>query len=88
MTIESEMISLPPSGSAERTSWCDLIEALSIFRRHAPNVPCPTHCEHDELTVCAPYSDFPEEALRRLEELGFREHYDEDCFLSWRFGSA
>lgn len=68
----------------------DLIEALTIFLKYG-NPEHPTHCEHDELTICgidpALVSD---EDKKRLEELSFLHDDDwvEDCFISYRFGSA
>lgn len=66
----------------------DLIEALTILRKYG-NPEWPTHCEHDTLTVCiSPQDVDSEEDVARLEELGFEVSDDEECFYSFRFGSA
>lgn len=65
----------------------DLIEALQLMAtRCKPEYP--THCEHDVLTVCVSPKLFTVNQLRRLSELGFSAEFDEDCFTSFRFGSA
>jgi hypothetical protein len=66
----------------------DLIEALQIFLKYG-NPPYPTHCEHDELTICGiEPSAVSEEDKHRLDELGFFVDESEDCFMSFKFGSA
>ena len=64
-----------------------LIEALQIFLKYG-NPRNPTHCSHDELTICgidpAAVSDVD---VARLDELGFFVCSD-GCFKSYRFGSA
>lgn len=66
-----------------------LVEAMTIFRRYAPSVYSPLHCQHDVLTVCgvdpAAVSD---EDKARLDEIGFFVASDGECFQSYRFGSA
>jgi hypothetical protein len=67
-----------------------LIEALQIFRKYA-NPTCPTHCEHDVLTICGiEPSQVSDEDKARLEELHFRvsNEYGEEVFISTYFGSA
>lgn len=66
----------------------DLIKALQIFLKYK-NERWPTYCEHDILTitgVCP--SDVSEEDKVELNKLGFFVSEDEDCFQSFRFGSA
>lgn len=66
----------------------DLIEALQIFRKYA-NPAYPTHCEHDELTICMPVDAVTDAADReRLDVLGFFPDGFDDCWKSFRFGSA
>jgi hypothetical protein len=63
----------------------DLIKALQIFRKYG-NPAWPTHCEHDELRVCIDPDDVSKEDLELLNDLGFFP--EEECFLSFKFGSA
>ena len=65
----------------------DLIEALQIFSKYS-DTEWPTHCEHDELRVCVDPAIVSKEDIKRLDELGFFPEEDEDCFLSFKFGSA
>lgn len=66
----------------------DLIEALQIFLKYG-NPPYPTHCEHDELTICGiEPSTVSEEDKHRLDELGLFVSESDDCFRSFKFGSA
>jgi hypothetical protein len=62
-----------------------LIEALQILLKY-DNPDYPTHCEHDELTVCVDPGLVSEEDIAKLDELGF--FVDDDCFRSYRYGSA
>lgn len=67
----------------------DLIEALTILLRYG-NPKYPTHCEHDELTICGidpgVVSDHDKEMLK---DYGFFVTDDGgECFQSFRFGSA
>lgn len=67
----------------------DLIEALTILLKYG-NPHNPTHCEHDQLTICGiDPDDVSEEDKAQLDKLGFFVS-DEDgpCFISFRFGSA
>ena len=64
----------------------DLIEALTILRKYA-NPVCPTHCEHDEMFVMVDPGVVSDEDKRQLDGLGFFASEDE-CFKSYRFGSA
>jgi hypothetical protein len=68
----------------------DLIEALTIFAKYAPDSYSPVHCEHDVMTVVRPIpEEVSEEDKARLDELGFfvGSEYGE-YFQSYRFGSA
>ena len=66
----------------------DLIEALTIFRKYG-NPKYPTRCEHDELTICGiEPRTISEDDTKKLEKLGFFIVKDEECFKSFRFGSA
>lgn len=64
-----------------------LIEALQIFLKYG-DVSYPTHCEHDVLTVCVDPSKVSDEDKAKLDELGFFVNSSEDCFQSFRYGSA
>jgi hypothetical protein len=66
-----------------------LIEALQILRKY-DNPDSPTHCEHDVLYVGVSPDLVSELDIQRLDELGFIPGSGdyEDCFLSYRFGSA
>ncbi len=67
----------------------DLIEALTIFTKYG-DPACPTHCEHDVLTVMIDPALVSREDKARLKELGFTEgsEFSDGVFSSWRFGSA
>jgi hypothetical protein len=68
----------------------DLIEALTILLKYG-NPENPTHCEHDELTVCGiDPKKVSKEDKKLLDKLGFFvSNSDGDpCFKSFRFGSA
>lgn len=66
----------------------DLIEALTILRKYG-NERWPTHCEHDEMTVCGINpTDVKPDDIKRLDELGFFCDEDDECFKSFRFGSC
>jgi hypothetical protein len=65
----------------------DLIKALQIFLKYG-DPGWPTHCEHDELWICGiDPEDVSKEDVEKLDELGFFISSD-DCFKSFRFGSA
>lgn len=64
----------------------DLIEALTILSKYT-DAEYPTHCEHDELTVCVDPAKVSDVDKARLDELGFFVS-EEDCFKSFRFGSC
>ncbi len=68
----------------------ELIEALQIFQKYG-NPDSPWHCEHDVLQICGiEPKDVSDEDIKRLEELGFdvENPYGEECFQSYKFGSA
>lgn len=67
-----------------------LIEALQIFLKYA-NPTYPTHCEHDVMYVVAVHKDEDKvsaEDLEKLDKLGFFWSDDEECFMSYRYGSS
>ena len=51
----------------------DLIEALQIFLKYANDDSCPTHCEHDTLSIgCGiEENDVTQDDKDKLEKLGF-----------------
>jgi len=65
----------------------DLIEALTILRKYG-NPSSPTHCEHDELTVCIDPALVSTKDKARLVDLGLFVDEDYECFKSYRFGNA
>lgn len=66
----------------------DLIKALQIFLKYG-NPKWPTHCEHDELTICGIDPDkVSKEDKKLLDELGFFVSEADECFKSFKFGSA
>ena len=65
----------------------DLIKALQIFLKYG-NPKWPTHCEHDVLTVCIDPSLVSDKDKVALDNLGFFEDESEECFKSYKFGSA
>lgn len=66
----------------------DLIAALQIFRKYA-NERWPTTCEHDVMTIIGvDPSKVSDEDKTELDRLGFFVNEDEECFQSFRFGSA
>lgn len=66
----------------------DLIEALMIFKKYK-NVKWPTNCSHDVLAIMeVTKEEVSTEDVKRLDELGFIYGDDEDCWISFRFGSA
>lgn len=66
----------------------DLIKALQIFLKYG-NTEYPTSCSHDQLAIMDIEKDqVSEEDVKTLDELGFFWSEGEDCFISFRFGSA
>lgn len=67
-----------------------LIKALQILLKYG-NPQYPTHCEHDVLTICGiDPADVSDDDKKELDDLGFfvSTEYGEECFQSFRFGSA
>lgn len=66
----------------------DLIKALQIFLKYG-NPEHPTICCHDVLII---YGISPEQVSEEdkmeLEKLGFVVNEENECFVSYRFGSA
>lgn len=66
----------------------DLIKALNIFLKYG-NPKYPTSCSHDELAIMEITKDMvSEKDIIELEELGFFWSEAEDCFISFKYGSA
>ena len=69
----------------------ELVEALQIFLKY-DNPKYPTHCKHDVLYVFVNANLVSEDDIKKLDELGFivqkGEYGDDDCFISFRYGSA
>lgn len=66
----------------------DLIKALQIFRKYG-NPDYPTHCEHDQLTICGIDPDnVSDEDVSDLANLGFSIDEEEGYFYSFHYGSA
>jgi hypothetical protein len=71
-------------------SLSKLIQALEIFRKYG-DPAYPTHCSHDQLTICGINpDDVSDDDKKRLNDLGFlvSNEYGEYCFISFRYGSA
>lgn len=68
----------------------DLIRALQILVKYG-DPRNPTHCEHDELTICGiDPGDVSDEDKATLDELGFfvTTEWGHEVFQSGRFGRA
>lgn len=66
----------------------DLVKALQIFLKYG-NPKYPTHCMHDELSIMEIDPDKVSDLDKAdLEQLGFIVDEDNECFMSFRFGSA
>lgn len=66
----------------------DLIEALQIFLKYK-NAVYPTNCSHDVMAIMeVQEDDISKEDLLRLDELGFFWSSSDDCFISFKYGSA
>jgi len=66
----------------------DLIKALQIFSKYT-DTDYPTHCEHDTLYICVVNAiDVSKEDLEELNTLGFFWSDEDDCFISYKFGSC
>lgn len=71
----------------EKPTIRNLIKALEIFASYG-DIEYPTHCEHDEMSVLVSPADVVPADIGRLEKLGFLAVQEEDCFISFRYGSA
>lgn len=65
----------------------EVIEALTIFRKYA-NPAYPFHCEYDTLMVLVAPALVSTEDKQLLERLGFIAQAADECFVSYRYGSA
>ena len=66
----------------------DLIKALTIFLKYGNNKH-PTHCEHDVLYIIDIHKDkVSKKDIETLYNLGFLWSDSEDCFISYKYGSA
>ena len=66
----------------------DLIKALKIFIKYK-NSKWPTNCTNDVLTIMdIDPTEVSDEDKSELEILGFLIDEDENCFVSYKFGSA
>ncbi len=70
------------------SAWADLLEAIELLAKHQNNEISPFHCEHDQLTVAADPAAFTDDEIARLDELGFTADVGQECFYSFRYGSA
>lgn len=66
----------------------ELAEVMTIAAKYLKEDDFPTHCEHDVIWLCVDPSEVSDEDRSRIEELGFFACEDEDCFKSYKFGSA
>ena len=65
-----------------------LIEALQIFLKYK-NSKWPTNCSHDVLAIMdIEKSEVSTEDIEKLEALDFFWSEEEECFISFHFGSA
>jgi len=65
-----------------------LIEALQIFLKYG-DPEFPTHCEHDVMWISDIEPDMvSEEDKKKLDELGFHVDESDNCFKSYKYGSA
>lgn len=66
----------------------DLIKALQIFLKYG-DPKYPTNCSHDVLAIMDINPDKVSDLDKiELEKLGFIVEQDDECFISFRFGSA
>ena len=66
----------------------DLIEALQIFLKYKDE-GWPTNCTHDTLAIVGiTKKEVSKEDRKRLDELGFFWSDSDECWMSYRFGSA
>lgn len=66
----------------------DLIKALTVLLKYG-DPRNPTHCEHDELWIVGiDPSEVSVKDIAELDGLGFFVDEDNECFKSFRYGSA
>ncbi len=65
----------------------DLIEALRMLKTYE-NPQWPTHCEHDVLWVLVDPSLVSPSDIETLDKLGFFADEEDECFKSYKYGSA
>lgn len=66
----------------------NLIEALIIFAKYK-DLPYPTNCSHDVLAIMGVTKDeVSAEDAARLDELGFIWDGNDECWMSFLYGSA
>jgi len=66
----------------------DLIKALQIFLKYE-NAKYPTNCSHDVLAIMEiNQRDVSNEDIKALDELGFLWSVEDECFISFLYGSA
>ena len=66
----------------------NLILALKIFLKYG-NPDHPTHCEHDIMYICGIATDeVTTDDIEKLDKLGFFISESEECFISYKYGSA
>lgn len=70
-----------------RDPWSELLTAIAKLSWHKTG-ESPFHCEHDVLYVMSDPSKYSEEELAIFDYLGFFPSEENDCFMSYRFGSA
>lgn len=65
-----------------------LIQALQIFQKYK-DLDYPTGCEHDTMYIMGiSKEEVIQEDIIELEELGFVWSDSDDCFYSFKYGSA
>ena len=66
----------------------DLIKALQIFLKYGKPT-WPTNCTYDQLAIMEITKEqVSDEDAEALEKLGFIWSDGDDCFISFKFGSA
>jgi len=66
----------------------DLIKALQIFLKYGDH-KWPTCCSHDQLAIMEIEPEkVSDEDKKILNDLGFFVCEEDECFISFRFGSA
>ena len=66
----------------------DLIKALQIIRKYTDDIRNPTNCAHDTLYLCVDPGLIPDKEIQILDDLGFFVSEENECFISYRFGSC